>query len=148
MIIILNFVKDNDLRWTESNSCWRWEKARTFWSNYWTNYHPEVDVKDLCSSAKDALMSVIRHKPDIISWILKCLIFRTWFFENLKELNLLSSNYHHCIFEPTYYKRPYSLDCWLPLKTNYQKLDTAIQNAKARISSHFTCNRSTILYRF
>lgn len=42
------------------------ENASSLLFQLLSKFHPEIEIKEVCSNAKDALMSVIKHKPDLV----------------------------------------------------------------------------------
>ncbi len=115
------------------------ENARMLLKQRLNKFYPEIEVKDLCSNAKDALLSAIRNRPDVIFLDIQMPdMTGLEFFENLNELNLpIQAIITTAYSEPEYYKKAIRLGLadYLLKPIIKEELDAAIENVNARISS-------------
>lgn len=115
------------------------ENARVLLKERLTKYHPEIEVKDLCESAKDALLSVLKYKPDIIFLDIQMPgMSGLEFFENLSEVNFpVQAIITTAFSEPEYYKKAIRLGLadYLLKPIIKEELDDALDNIKSRIAS-------------
>jgi len=115
------------------------ENARLLLKQRLEKFHPEVEIKDLCSCAKDALISIIRHKPDLLFLDIKMPdMTGLEFFEDLKELNLpIQAIITTAHSEPVYFKKAIRLGLadYLLKPIIREELADALENVKLRITS-------------
>jgi two-component system LytT family response regulator len=115
------------------------ENARILLNQRLNRYFPDIEVKDLCANAKDALLSVIKHKPDLIFLDIQMPdMTGLEFFEHLNELNIpVQAIITTAYSEPEYYKRAIRLGLadYLLKPIMKEELEAAVENVQARISS-------------
>jgi two-component system LytT family response regulator len=115
------------------------EHARMLLKHRLEKFHPDVEIKDLCSCAKDALISIIRHKPDILFLDIRMPdMTGLEFFEDLKELNLpIQAIITTAHSEPAYYKKAIRLGLadYLLKPIIKEELAEALENVKLRITA-------------
>jgi len=116
------------------------ENARLLLKQRLEKWHPDIEVKECCPNAKDALLATIRHKPDIIFLDIQMPdMTGLEFFEDLCELKLpLQAIITTAHAEPAYYKKAIQLGLadYLLKPIIKEELATAIDNVKLRIASH------------
>ncbi|NVO18220.1 MAG: response regulator [Bacteroidetes bacterium] len=121
------------------------ENARLLLKERLNKYHPEIQVMDLCENAKDALMSVIKHKPDILFLDIQMPeMSGLEFFEDLSEINLpIQAIITTAFSEPEFYKKAIRLGLadYLLKPIIKEELDQALENVKSRIVSNTHSNQ-------
>jgi two-component system, LytTR family, response regulator len=115
------------------------ENARTLLKQRLQKYHPEIEIKDLCENAKEALLSVIKFKPDVIFLDIQMPdMTGLEFFENLSKINLpVQAIITTAYSEPEFYKKAIRLGLadYLLKPIIQEELADALENVKARIAA-------------
>jgi YesN/AraC family two-component response regulator len=123
------------------------ENAASLLKQLIENYHPEIEIKAVCSNAKDALLAVISYKPEVVFLdIIMPDMTGLEFFEKLSDLKLQI----HAIITTAhpqhgYYKKAVQLGLadFLLKPIIKEELSESICNVKARIDA--ARNRSNAL---
>jgi len=115
------------------------ENARLLLKQRLERSHPEVQIQDLCSNAKDALISIIRYKPDVLFLDIQMPdMTGLQFFESLGELNLpIQAIITTAHADPVFYQKAVRLGLadYLLKPILDEELDEALENVKKRIRS-------------
>lgn len=113
------------------------ENARLLLKQRLERFHPEIEIRDLCSNAKDALLSIIRNKPDFLFLDIQMPdMTGLQFFESLSELNLpIQAIITTAHAEPVFYQKAIRLGLadYLLKPIMDDELADAIENIKKRI---------------
>jgi two-component system, LytTR family, response regulator len=115
------------------------EDARKLLKLRLLKHHPQLEVLDTCENAKDALLSVIKNKPDVIFLDIQMPgMSGLEFFEGLSVINFpIQAIITSAFSEPEFYKKAIRLGLtdYLLKPIVQEELDAAIDNVKSRISS-------------
>ncbi len=102
-------------------------------------FHPEIEIKAICPHAKEALLSVIRYKPDLIFLDIQMPdMTGLEFLEGINELNLpLQAIITTAHAKPAYFRRAIRLGLadYLLKPITVEELSSAIALVKSRLSS-------------
>ena len=114
------------------------ENARILLKQRLKKFHPEIEIKDLCSNAKEALLSLIRYKPDLIFLDIQMPdMTGLEFFERLGDLNLaVQAIITTAYSQPEYYKKAIHLGLadYLLKPIIKEELDAALEKVQSRIA--------------
>lgn len=122
------------------------ESSSSFLKSLINKTHPEILIKDVCGSAKDALLSVIRHRPNLLFLDIEMPdMTGLEFFEKLSELRIpvqaIITTAHQ---QPAFLKRAVQLGFadYIVKPISAEDLDDAIANAVNRILAAFHLQQS------